>query len=434
MFKMRLILALLVVFAAQSAGAEEPFAELSFKKACKEAKKHKKVILIDFYATWCGPCKMLDKTTWKDDEVRAFLKAKTIPLKIDAEKERDLAAEYNIRSYPTIILLKADGTEINRLVGYRPPEDFLRDVKKVLAGEGGDSHRREKLEGQDSDDPMKRIKYARALEDDEAYKESLKAYLWCFDHGVEKKPAFADTRLSLLLADIERLGGSYPAALEALKKRRDAAERIVLGKEKNSKGRSKSMGGAGLSRELSSAMELAAINRTLGENEKTLAVFRTLRERDQITGRLADVFLREVIDLLLENREYSEIVTSAGDAAVKVQENIARHKESQSMLARKKKYNDGEQDADLKKKTIDESAKYYEALLGAKKPKSAVKVSKLVTEFDKTDATFASLIRHAIRAKDYQAARALVDEAKKSIDKNELNLVREAARKIPRKK
>ena len=68
-----------------------------------------KVILIDFVTTWCAPCKKMDKTTWKDKKVRAWLGEKTVALKIDAEKEKKLAKDYRVEMYPTIVLLKADG-------------------------------------------------------------------------------------------------------------------------------------------------------------------------------------------------------------------------------------------------------------------------------------------------------------------------------------
>jgi thiol-disulfide isomerase/thioredoxin len=433
MFKTRFILALLIVTAAQSVRAEEPFEDLTFKAACKAAKKKDKVVLIDFYATWCGPCKMLDQTTWKDEAVRKFLKEKTIALKIDAEVERDLAAEYSVRSYPSIVLIKPDGTELNRLVGYRPADVFLADVKKVLGGEGGDARKIRKLEGQDSDDPMKRIKYARALEDEEAYKESLKAYLWCYDHGLEKNPAFANVRLSALLEDIERLGNDYPAALDAIRKRRDAAEQIVLGKEGGSKARTAGVPDGARSVQVQSAMEMAAINRTIGDNENTLAVFRAVRKRNPSPKGVAELLLKDVLDQLIEGKEYQEIVAAAGDAVAKVEGCLAKCKQREAKAVRKKKGNDAQRNAELKKNALEESAKYYEALLGADKPKNAARVAKLITVFDKTDATFASLIRRAVRAGDYDTARAIAAEAKASLDKNEQTFVREATKKIPKK-
>ncbi|MHC4796460.1 MAG: thioredoxin family protein, partial [Planctomycetota bacterium] len=60
---------------------DQPFVSLTFKQARAKAKKENKAVFIDFYTTWCGPCKMLDDSTLKDKKVIALLKNKTIPLK-----------------------------------------------------------------------------------------------------------------------------------------------------------------------------------------------------------------------------------------------------------------------------------------------------------------------------------------------------------------
>ena len=130
------LIALTALFSALFAlptGAEQPFASGSFASACALAKKTKRVVLVDFYTTWCGPCKMLDATTWKDKAVRAWLTRHAISRKIDAEKQTKLAEKYKIDAYPTILLLNANGKEIDRLVGFRDPKTFLREAKQALA-------------------------------------------------------------------------------------------------------------------------------------------------------------------------------------------------------------------------------------------------------------------------------------------------------------
>src|SRR5580765_4969291 len=87
---------------------EGPFQELGFDQALAAAKKDGKVVMIDFFTTWCGPCKRLDKVTWADADVQKWLGEKTVALKIDAEKEAKLADRFDVHAYPTIVFVKAD--------------------------------------------------------------------------------------------------------------------------------------------------------------------------------------------------------------------------------------------------------------------------------------------------------------------------------------
>lgn len=75
------------------------------------------VTVVDFYATWCGPCKMLSPVLEELEEDRSDFKV----VKIDVDKEESLAREFGIMSVPTLILFK-DGKEISKKVGFMPKE------------------------------------------------------------------------------------------------------------------------------------------------------------------------------------------------------------------------------------------------------------------------------------------------------------------------
>ena len=94
-------------------------------KALSAAKKSKKLILLDFGADWCGPCKKMLATTYKDAAV--VQKSKDfIPVLIDIDKQPKVAEKYKIEAVPTIIFLDSKGTIVARKLGYTSVPEFLK--------------------------------------------------------------------------------------------------------------------------------------------------------------------------------------------------------------------------------------------------------------------------------------------------------------------
>ncbi len=84
-------------------------------KDFKELLAQNGLVLVDFYATWCGPCKMMTPVLQELDEQ---LKGELTIAKIDVDEESELAGEYHINSIPTLVLLK-DGKPVDSAIGYR---------------------------------------------------------------------------------------------------------------------------------------------------------------------------------------------------------------------------------------------------------------------------------------------------------------------------
>ena len=116
---------------SQLAAAGDLFVDGDYAAAQQQAKASSKLVMIDFAAEWCGPCKMLDRTTWKDEGVISALKDRAIAVRVDVDENRDLAARFRIRSIPTIVFLDSDGKEVRRLVGYLDAEGFLEEFQKL---------------------------------------------------------------------------------------------------------------------------------------------------------------------------------------------------------------------------------------------------------------------------------------------------------------
>ncbi|MGK0239086.1 MAG: thioredoxin family protein [Verrucomicrobiia bacterium] len=122
---------LALITLSQSAVAGDLFVVGDFAAAQEKAKASGKLVMIDFAAEWCGPCKMLDRTTWKDEGVISAVTEKAVAVRVDVDENRELAARFRIRSIPTIIFIDGEGKEVSRLIGYRDAEGFLEEFQKL---------------------------------------------------------------------------------------------------------------------------------------------------------------------------------------------------------------------------------------------------------------------------------------------------------------
>ncbi|WP_279038375.1 MULTISPECIES: thioredoxin family protein [Butyricimonas] len=109
----------------------------TFDEALVKAKEEKKLIFVDFYAVWCGPCKQMVEKVFVDEEVGKFMNDKFVCMQVDVEKagwQKETAEKYNVTVLPTLIFFKADASVVTRLAGARDKADFLHSVK-VVTGE-----------------------------------------------------------------------------------------------------------------------------------------------------------------------------------------------------------------------------------------------------------------------------------------------------------
>lgn len=112
------------------------FTEGTFAQITKKAQASKKMIFMDIYTTWCGPCKFMTSDIFPSAEVGAYANKTFVNAKFDAEKGEgiELAKKFVVKSYPTMLILNDKGEELGRLIGSsRTPAEFVKRLQDEVA-------------------------------------------------------------------------------------------------------------------------------------------------------------------------------------------------------------------------------------------------------------------------------------------------------------
>ena len=125
--------------------------EGSFDAALAKAKAENKLVFIDFWTSWCGWCKRLDKDTFSDESVAAEMKD-ILCLSIDAESAtgKPIASRFAVTGYPALILLAPNGSPEDQIGGYLPPDKFKKEIQRVRSGQGTAGGLRKKVAAEPS--------------------------------------------------------------------------------------------------------------------------------------------------------------------------------------------------------------------------------------------------------------------------------------------
>ena len=107
------------------------FETSDFKTILAKAKKENKLIFLDAYTTWCGPCKLMAKNIFTLKSVGDHYNANFVNAKIDMEKGEgiDIAKKYDVKVFPTYLFIDGNGELVHRTVGYVPEKEFIQFAK-----------------------------------------------------------------------------------------------------------------------------------------------------------------------------------------------------------------------------------------------------------------------------------------------------------------
>lgn len=143
--KKSILFFLLVIVCAMTGKAQENEGmvfvdpETPFEEILLKAKQQNKLVFMDCYTQWCGPCKLMAANCFPTKEAGDFMNPLFVNVKMDMEHGQgvELAKRFDINAYPTLLVINTDGTIKGRFTGMKQPHELKKCVEEVLASNGG---------------------------------------------------------------------------------------------------------------------------------------------------------------------------------------------------------------------------------------------------------------------------------------------------------
>jgi thiol-disulfide isomerase/thioredoxin len=129
------------------------FEQSSWNEIRIKAKHENKLIFIDFYTDWCGPCKLMSSNIFPLQEVGNFYNQHFVAVKMNAEKEgKALAQQYNVKAYPTMVFINPDGELVSQIVGSVDAKELILRAQNALTPSTDFVTLKDKLDNNDLSD------------------------------------------------------------------------------------------------------------------------------------------------------------------------------------------------------------------------------------------------------------------------------------------
>ena len=125
-----IFLALLLSVHYAQGGDGIAFMTGNYTIAEKKAKEEQKLLLLDFTASWCMPCKKMEKEIFPNDALGEFVNDHFVSFKVNADYfwGMDIAKDYKVKAYPTILIVDNNGKVVKRIVGFQTVDNLMAEL------------------------------------------------------------------------------------------------------------------------------------------------------------------------------------------------------------------------------------------------------------------------------------------------------------------
>lgn len=134
MFRVFTILILIAGFCLYTTAQGIPFMDGSWAEVVKKAKEEKKLIFVDAYASWCGPCKKMDQLTFTHQAVTKYFSSRFISFKIDMEKGEgpQLNSLFKVTAFPTLLFISPEEEIVHKITGFQEANKLMDQAEIAL--------------------------------------------------------------------------------------------------------------------------------------------------------------------------------------------------------------------------------------------------------------------------------------------------------------
>lgn len=129
------ILATLMIFGLYPTDAVRSGNQINwhtYDEGMTKARQSGKSIVFYFHADWCTYCVRMQKETFAHDSVIDFMNTKVIAVKVDVDKEKQIARSFGVRGLPATVMLMRNGNQVGPMPGFIPPKSYLAMLTKIM--------------------------------------------------------------------------------------------------------------------------------------------------------------------------------------------------------------------------------------------------------------------------------------------------------------